>query len=95
MVMIDVKIDEAYSPGGEATRMTMVMIVDEIAEAYDLRNCDGRHDHDKKNTTEKERTTAEGAEGIGALGSVLPRSLHYLSLSARCKQTVFKDCEIT
>ena len=55
----------------------------------------GGHDHDKKNTTEKERTTAEGAEGIGSLGYVLPRSLHCLSLSARCKQTVIKDCEIT
>ena len=26
------EIDAAYSPGGEATRMTMVMIVDEIEE---------------------------------------------------------------
>ena len=62
MVMIDGKIDEAYSPGGEATRMTtvMVVVVDEIAEAYDFRNCDGRHDHGKENQTEKERKNADG-----------------------------------
>ena len=40
-------------PEAETARMTMVMSVD------DFRNCDGRHDHDKKNTTEKERNDAE------------------------------------
>ena len=45
----------------EATRMTIpVMIVDEIADAYDFRNCDGRHDQGKKNQTEKERKNADG-----------------------------------
>ena len=42
MVMIDGKIDEAYCDGSEATRMTMVTIVDEIAEAYDSKAAHSR-----------------------------------------------------
>ena len=40
-----------YSPGGEATRMIMAMMVDEIDEADGFRNCDGMHEHEdrKKN----------------------------------------------
>ena len=42
-------------PEAEATRMTMVMIVDEIAEAYGFRNCDGRHEHEERKNNEEGR----------------------------------------
>ena len=37
------EIDAAYSHGGETTRMTMVMSVDEIAETYGRGDTESQH----------------------------------------------------
>ena len=50
---------ETYSPGGEATRMIMAMMVDEIDEADGFRNCDGMSTKTERRTTKDDEKEEE------------------------------------